>query len=138
MTFDPKFSRTFSREFTRTFVGDSECGPVPELPIEILNSVFEYVRLQDRCAASMTCRSWHVAAWQCVSTMEFNMRHRPEQDTIIASIVRRCPNIRHVTLRDCFSGMYLLRLFFYCVWCTNFGLLLFFFQSLVDFCDAYL
>lgn len=83
--------------------GDTECAPVPQLPVEILSSVCDYLRLEDRCAASMVCKYWNLSAWYCVSTMEFNMRHRPEQEAIIAKILKKCVNIRHVTLRDCFN-----------------------------------
>jgi Leucine-rich repeat (LRR) protein len=83
--------------------GDSECSPVPQLPVEILSSVCDYLRLEDRCAVSMVCKYWNMSAWYCVSTMEFNMRHRPEQESIIAKILKKCVNVRHVTLRDCFN-----------------------------------
>jgi len=92
-----------SNLFSTAQEGDTECAPVPELPVEILNSVFDYVKLEDRCVASMVSKYWNVAAWLCVTNMEFNLRHRPEQDQVIASIFRKCPNIRHVTLRDCFG-----------------------------------
>jgi len=77
--------------------------PVPELPIEILNGIFDYVKLEDRCMASMVCKSWLTAAWMRVTTMEFNLRHRPDQEAVITRILRKCANVRSVILRDCYG-----------------------------------
>lgn len=78
-------------------------GPVPELPSEILNSIFEYVKLEDRCMASMVSKHWMKSAWLRVSNMEFNLRHRPDQESIILRTLQKCANVRNVTLRDCYN-----------------------------------
>jgi len=79
------------------------CGPVPELPSEILNSIFEYVKLEDRCMASMVSKHWMNSAWLRVTNMEFNLRHRPDQESIILRTLQKCANVRNVTLRDCYN-----------------------------------
>jgi len=78
-------------------------GPVPELPSEILNSIFEYVKLEDRCMASMVSKHWMKSAWLRVTNMEFNLRHRPDQESIIVRTLQKCTNVRNVTLRDCYN-----------------------------------
>jgi len=77
--------------------------PVPELPVEVLNSIFEYVKLEDRCMASMVNRYWLKAAWLRVTRMEFNLRHRPDQESIIIRTLQKCSNVRSVVLRDCYN-----------------------------------
>jgi len=78
-------------------------GPVPELPSEILNSIFEYVKLEDRCVASMVSKHWMKSAWLRITNMEFNLRHRPDQESIILRTLQKCANVRNVTLRDCYN-----------------------------------
>ena len=86
------------------------------IPDDIWELIIGKLSLQERGKTSSVCKEWYkryrilrnvfvlkFRCWSHLRQFSFSFRHRPRQDFIIISILKRATKLRHLQLIDCYT-----------------------------------